>query len=329
MTVINNATLILKDSQGNIGIVKSFTDKDITKISNAITDVGQVVDPVTHMPIEATKTSAGVVQLATAQDITNGTAGKVVDAQELNNFAQTLPSVNGVTDVSSGDNSNQIVVSKFGGNKTLTIDNVEHAGNADEATHASQADTAASANSVAWTNVSDKPSTYTPSSHTHDDRYYTKSEVDTKLNGKSSTSHNHDSVYLKLSGGNITGNLTVQNKNVVRSVNGVNADVNGNVQIGFPSDTFINVTSFPFTAPSDGWITVRAVATASIPGAYVLLETKSSGGIEKLISISARYYDTETTTGDTLPVKKGDIVNIAFNNMRLVTAKFFYAEGEI
>ena len=81
MTVINNATLILKDSEGNIGIVKTLTDKDIIKISNAITDVGQVVDPVTHMPIEATKTSAGVVQLATAQDITNGTAGKVVDAQ--------------------------------------------------------------------------------------------------------------------------------------------------------------------------------------------------------------------------------------------------------
>ena len=176
MTVIANAGLVLKDSKGNEGIVKSFTDKDITKISNAITDVGQVVDPVTHMPIEATKTSAGVVQLATAQDITNGTAGKVVDAQELNNFAQTLPSVNGVTDVSSGDNSNQIVVSKFGGNKTLTIDNVKHA---------TQADTAGS---VAWNKVSGKPSTYTPSSHTHDDRYYTESEIDTKLGGKANTS---------------------------------------------------------------------------------------------------------------------------------------------
>lgn len=127
MTVINNATLILKDKQGNEGVVKSLTDNDINKIANAITDVGQVVDPATHMPIEATKTSAGVVQLATAQDITNGTAGKVVDAQELNNFAQTLPAANGVTNVSSGDNSNQIVVSKFGGSKTLTIDNVEHA----------------------------------------------------------------------------------------------------------------------------------------------------------------------------------------------------------
>ena len=83
MTVINNATLILKDSQGNEGIVKSFTDKDITKISNAITDVGQVVDPATHMPIEATTASVGVVQLATAQDIKDGTANKAVDAKEL------------------------------------------------------------------------------------------------------------------------------------------------------------------------------------------------------------------------------------------------------
>lgn len=209
MTVIANAGLVLKDSKGNIGTVKTFTDNDIIKIANAITDVGHVVDPATHMPIEATKTSAGVVQLATAQDITNGTAGKVVDAQELNNFAQTLPSVNGVTDVSSGDNSNQIVVSKFGGNKTLTIDNVEHAGNADEATHATQADIAGS---VAWNNVSGKPSSYTPSSHTHDDRYYTESEIDTKLSGKANATDLAN--YLPLAGGNITGNLTVQNKNV-------------------------------------------------------------------------------------------------------------------
>lgn len=38
--------------------------------------------------------------------------------------------------------------------------------------------------SVDWENVTGKPSTFPPSSHTHDDRYYTESEVDTKLNGK-------------------------------------------------------------------------------------------------------------------------------------------------
>jgi hypothetical protein len=32
----------------------------------------------------------------------------------------------------------------------------------------------------------------TPTAHTHDDRYYTESEVDTALSGKSDTSHNHN-----------------------------------------------------------------------------------------------------------------------------------------
>lgn len=83
MTVMTNVVLVLKDSEGNIGIVKPLTDKDIIKIADAITDVGQVVDPATHMPIEATTASVGVVQLATAQDIKDGTANKVVDAKEL------------------------------------------------------------------------------------------------------------------------------------------------------------------------------------------------------------------------------------------------------
>lgn len=59
------------------------------------------------------------------------------------------------------------------------------------------------AGSVAWDNVSGKPSTYTPSSHTHDDRYYTESEINTKLNGKSDTSHTH-STYLPKTAGSIT-----------------------------------------------------------------------------------------------------------------------------
>lgn len=50
---------------------------------------------------------------------------------------------------------------------------------------------ASSASSVPWGGVSGKPSTYTPSPHTHDDRYYTESEVDSKLNGKASSSHTH------------------------------------------------------------------------------------------------------------------------------------------
>ena len=44
-------------------------------------------------------------------------------------------------------------------------------------------------------------------SHTHDDRYYTESEVDTKLNGKADISHTHS--YLPLSGGILTGDVVL------------------------------------------------------------------------------------------------------------------------
>lgn len=46
---------------------------------------------------------------------------------------------------------------------------------------ANYATTAGTANSVSWGNVSDKPSTYSPSSHNHDDRYFTESEINSKL----------------------------------------------------------------------------------------------------------------------------------------------------
>ncbi len=44
------------------------------------------------------------------------------------------------------------------------------------------ATTAGSANAVAWGNVSGKPGTYPPSGHNHDDRYYTETEVNAKIN---------------------------------------------------------------------------------------------------------------------------------------------------
>lgn len=47
------------------------------------------------------------------------------------------------------------------------------------------------AGSVDWDNINNKPSSFTPSTHTHDDRYYTETEIDTKLNSKSNTDHTH------------------------------------------------------------------------------------------------------------------------------------------
>lgn len=52
-------------------------------------------------------------------------------------------------------------------------------------------DSAEKADSVPWSGVTGKPSTFTPSSHNHDERYYTESEIETKLSGKANTSHSH------------------------------------------------------------------------------------------------------------------------------------------
>ena len=51
------------------------------------------------------------------------------------------------------------------------------------------------AGTTSWDGITDKPEDFPPSEHDHDDLYYTKSDVDTALSGKSDTDHNHDSRY--------------------------------------------------------------------------------------------------------------------------------------
>lgn len=53
-----------------------------------------------------------------------------------------------------------------------------------------------SAGSVSWNGITGKPSTFTPSPHIHDDRYYTETEINNKLAN-----------YLPAAGGTLTGAL--------------------------------------------------------------------------------------------------------------------------
>jgi hypothetical protein len=76
---------------------------------------------------------------------------------------------------------------------------------------------------TAWNRISGIPSTFSPSAHTHDDRYYTETETDTLLSGKSDTSHNHDSRYYTetevdtLLGGYATTSTATSTKNGLMS----------------------------------------------------------------------------------------------------------------
>lgn len=59
-----------------------------------------------------------------------------------------------------------------------------------------KAHTAANAEAVPWDGITGKPSTFTPSTHNHDDRYYTETEMNTKLNGKADSGHTHTSIRM-------------------------------------------------------------------------------------------------------------------------------------
>lgn len=82
---LNKANLVLKDANGNIGKIEQLSDRDLTKIRTAVSDVALVVNQSNHTPIEATTTNKGVVQLATPADVASGAIDKVVTAEQLHN----------------------------------------------------------------------------------------------------------------------------------------------------------------------------------------------------------------------------------------------------
>ncbi len=154
---------------------------------------------------------------------------KAVIAQNKN-FAQSLE---GKAPVSHTHTAAQVT--------DLSGASVKHASTADKAT------SAASADAVAWGNVSGKPSTYTPSSHTqawdtitgkpssfppsghtHDDRYYTGDQIYTMLSGK-----------LNTSGGTITGDLTQQGHQYMSYNKKILWGYNGQIWASGPQQLFL------------------------------------------------------------------------------------------
>ena len=82
---LNKANLVLKDANGNIGKIEQLSSNDLAKIKTVVSDVALVVNQSNHTPIEATTTNKGVVQLATSADVASGAIDKVVTAEQLHN----------------------------------------------------------------------------------------------------------------------------------------------------------------------------------------------------------------------------------------------------
>ena len=73
----------------------------------------------------------------------------------------------------------------------------ELTGKMDKATYDADGDGVVDkAAAVPWDGVTGKPGTFAPSAHTHDDRYYTETEMNTKLNGKADSGHTHTSIRI-------------------------------------------------------------------------------------------------------------------------------------
>ena len=76
----------------------------------------------------------------------------------------------------------------------------ELTGKMDKATYDADGDGVVDkAAAVPWDGVTGKPGAFTPSAHTHDDRYYTETEMNTKLNGKANSIHSHTKDQVGLS----------------------------------------------------------------------------------------------------------------------------------
>lgn len=131
--------------------------------------------------------SASLNKLSENVTLGNGSAGSIV--QNSGTYHQKFEIL---ADANAGTDTFVFSQSTDSGAKFTKLMSIRDDGNvvANKFTGALSGN-AASASSVPWSGVAGKPSSFTPSSHTHDDRYYTESEVDSKLAGKAPSSHTH------------------------------------------------------------------------------------------------------------------------------------------
>lgn len=140
-----------------------------------------------------------------------------------------------------------------------------------------------------WDNLSGKPSTFPPSTHNHDDRYYTETEINTKLAGKANSSHTHKKA-------DITDFPTSMPASDVKAW--AKADTKpsysksevglGNVDNTADKDKSVKYATSAGAASSVDWSGVK-----NKPGTYP--PSAHNHNIESLTNFDARVYDAAGT----------------------------------
>ena len=156
-----------------------------------------------------------------------------------------------------------------------------------------------SAGSVPWSGVSSKPSTYPPSSHTHDDRYYTESEVDSKLNGKANTKHTHtitDTTGLQAA---LNGKADATHTHVIADTMGLQAALDSKANTTH-THTKSQITDFPSSLKNPNSLTISLNGTSQ--GAYDGSAAKSINVTPASIgaAASSHNHDASNITSGTL-----------------------------
>lgn len=133
---------------------------------------------------------------------------------------------------------------------------------------------------------------FAPKSHTHDDRYYTESEIDGKLSGKANSSHTHTKAQVGL------GNVD----NTADSVKSVNyANNAGTANEINPNNSYGSITK----AVRPMFDSVRANRLAFLPSDQIIIEKTVDGGKTwtdaAITEYNKRALFSENGGGFTLP----------------------------